>query len=415
MANIKGESLPPNGSDFHDPDTEVLLLGFVVPDALASELFDKDPSPAIQTHRFGWSLARSLALAFGQAKVLSAAPVQSFPLTPKVVYRGFSFSSGAIDGLVVGFLNLVVAKHITRLMSYIYHVPRVVHVWRIKYVIVHGVHSANLVFAWILTFFGVRFITVITDPSGVALPTDSFLHRGLKCLDRRIVSILVSRSSAIVALSSNLIPPRWSKPVLLMPGIVNSDWLRAIAEAGDQNARDRLTVLYAGSMTKSYGVDRLLEAASLLPEVDFILCGKGELALGLSKELAMNVRYVGFVNTADLARLCARCDLLINPRPTDTDISEASFPSKLLEYAASGRPVLTTRISSIPSSIQRAYHYIDDESPQGIAQSIRVIGKLSRRSRHSDALLARALVLSSWSESAVAERLVNLIGECKSP
>ncbi len=69
-----------------------LLLGFLIPDSVAESIFKIDPSPAVQTHKFGWSLARALVSEYGSLKALSFCPVQNYPLVPALSFKGKSFS-----------------------------------------------------------------------------------------------------------------------------------------------------------------------------------------------------------------------------------------------------------------------------------------------------------------------------------
>ena len=55
----------------------VMLLGFTVPDEVAKQLFSLDTGPAVQTHKFAWSLTRALQSGFGRVVLASACPLQN--------------------------------------------------------------------------------------------------------------------------------------------------------------------------------------------------------------------------------------------------------------------------------------------------------------------------------------------------
>ena len=63
-------------------------------------------------------------------------------------------------------------------------------------------------------------------------------------------------------------------------------------------------------------------------------------------------------------------DLLINPRLIDSKIKYFTFPSKIVEYILSGRPVLTTRFATLPGEYKKFVYFIDELTPMGIKTSI---------------------------------------------
>lgn len=394
----------------------VLLLGFTLPDADACALFEVDALPAVQTHKFAWSFARALRHAHGELRLLSASPVQNYPIVPRLVFRAADFQSEGVQGRSLGFINLVVLKHITRFLSCIASLPRIAR-WRVCDVYIHGAHTPFLLFGLILRVAGRRVVPVLTDPPGIVLPTDGRLSRVLKRIDRYLVEALVTRCSAVVALAPALTRIyNGNLPTLVAPGILNREWIEQIEAARGRAAgngqpippeRRRRRVLYAGGLSAAYGVDLLLDVAALMPDVDFVFLGKGDQLEAIFATPHRNVRYDGFVGLRDLAAAMIDADILINPRPSQRGFAVQSFPSKLIEYLASGRPVLTTRIASIPDEIAECFHYIDDESAAGIAEAIRRLLAFpvlaDARARNAARLVGRL-----YSEAAMGRRLTAL-------
>ena len=63
--------------------------------------------------------------------------------------------------------------------------------------------------------------------------------------------------------------------------------------------------------------------------------------------------------------------LLINPRPTHEEFTKYSFPSKNMEYMASGTPVLTTKLPGMPADYYPYVFLVNDESAEGMAKAYR--------------------------------------------
>ncbi|MEG2066011.1 MAG: glycosyltransferase, partial [Clostridia bacterium] len=117
------------------------------------------------------------------------------------------------------------------------------------------------------------------------------------------------------------------------------------------------------------------------------------------------VEYGGFLSNEELIPELLNADLLINPRPTSLEFTGLSFPSKLIEYLATGTPILTTRISSIPSCYEEFFYYIDDESGIGIQQAILRVMETDPIERNLVASRAQNFIQQEASEVAVGEKI----------
>lgn len=390
-----------------------LLLGFTIADATAQEIFAVDPLPAVQTHNFAWSVARSLRAAHGTVFLLSAVPVQSHPIVPQKWFSGGYFIEAGIAGRMLAFANLMILKHLTRFLSCLLALPQFRR-WGVQTVYIHGVHSPFLLFGVLLRLLGYRVVPILTDPPGVILPTDGRLAASLKRIDAAVIRALIRPSTAVVALAPELARYYADKlPTLVLPGIINGNWLervRGFAAVADRTETGRRpTVLYAGGLAAAYGVDRLIDAGSLLPDIDFIFYGKGDQVTRLQCSTAPNILYKGFADAATLAEAMRDASVLINPRPSGANFAVQSFPSKLIEYLATGRTVLTTRIRSIPANLAGYFAYIDDETPHGIAEAIR---EALMRERNGPDVIGQIEAL--YGEKAVGARLAALTDNMQS-
>lgn len=393
----------------------VILVGFAVPETVAQHLFELDPNPAVQTHKFAWSLARSLQSAFGKLVLASTCPIQNYPLGRKLIFRSGQFKEQRIEGILLGFINFLVFKHLSRFLICLWTVPRFMVKHRVEWIFVHGVHTPFLLFGILMRLFGKKLVVVLTDPPGIVLPTDGVLARELKRFDVRIVTCLLANADAVISLAPELVKRfAVNKPVLVFPGILDSTTLAKISEGGRKLAvNEPFTIVYAGGLSKAYGIDRLVDAVvgmEALP-IRIKFFGRGDQELRI-KELAdtdPRFQYGGFVGNDQLVPELRSADLLVNPRPTHEFFALMSFPSKLIEYLAMGRPVLTTRIASIPEDYDAHFFYIDDESPDGIRRAILSVMATPQLDREARALRAQAFVCAEASEFAVGRKIADLV------
>ena len=105
--------------------------------------------------------------------------------------------------------------------------------------------------------------------------------------------------------------------------------------------------------------------------------------------------------------------LLVNPRPTDEEYVKYSFPSKTMEYMASGTPVLTTRLPGMPAEYYPYVDFIDEETPEGIARALKRVLSRSEGELFSRGMDARAFILKTRNNLVQAEKILDMLEKTK--
>lgn len=392
------------------------LLGFTVPDDLVAEINRTDAFMATQTHRFAWGVVRGLREAGVQVDLLSAAPVSDYPRNPRRAFGGGRFTQHGVDGSYLPFINLLVLKHVTRWLSAWFLGGRHLRRARPSWLLVHGVHSP---FLWYAVYarrrLGLSVCVFMTDPPGVVLPSDSGLRRLLKTIDIGVTKRALARVDAVVALAEPLaIDYAPGVPFMTMEGVFDpTSWpVRDRAASGDQSA---FTITYAGGLSEEYGVGRLVRAARACPDEDIRLqlLGRGDLEGWIREQAEEDPRVLPprLVDPADLSDIYAQSDVLVQPRPVAQGFVRYSFPSKLLEYMASGTPVVSTRLSSIPEAYEGLLLWADD-SEGGMMQALRHVRELPTDERAAIARRASEFVRTTRSGGAQGHRMRAFLDGC---
>ncbi len=111
----------------------------------------------------------------------------------------------------------------------------------------------------------------------------------------------------------------------------------------------RKKILYSGMLSYVTGVDLLLEAFSHIDSQNIDLCitGKGELSNNVKSAMKADSRieFKGFVSNDEYYHILNDSDIVVNPRNMSFGQNRNNFPSKVLEYLASGRIVVSTKFS----------------------------------------------------------------------
>lgn len=143
------------------------------------------------------------------------------------------------------------------------------------------------------------------------------------------------------------------------------NFLSKVSDAGGTPKGDY--VLYFGRLAEEKGIDRILEACKLLPDVPFVIAGGGPLE-DLCKNCTLpNVKYVGFKTGKELEELVAGALFTLH-----LSIWYENCPLALLESQSLGTPVLCNRIGGIPELVEEGKTGIlnDTFTPEAYAEKI---------------------------------------------
>lgn len=169
-------------------------------------------------------------------------------------------------------------------------------------------------------------------------------------------------------------------------------------------------VLYSGSLMKLYGIQNLTEGflRANLADAELHIYGDGDYREELEAicKTEKRIRYFGSRPNAEVVAAQQRAALLVNPRPTAPEYTKYSFPSKTMEYLASGTPALTTRLPGIPHDYDPYLNYLDDETPSGVANSLREVLSRPQAEREEQARRARKFVLEEKSNVVQAKKIL---------
>lgn len=242
-------------------------------------------------------------------------------------------------------------------------------------------HSPFIISALVATFFGGgKIILIIPDmPAFMDLGIRrNIMIRIAKKIDAFIMRKMLRRMAGVIALTKYTIEDIKqiaAIPSMVMEGSVYNKPLHVKPTNDDyQQCSKEKIIMYTGALD---GLELLLEAFSLIRDQSYYLwiCGRGEMENVIMNAAAQDRRiiYWGLLSDDDLEQKCAQATIFVNPRSSKTPFIQYSFPSKLLEYMVTGRPVITTNLPGIPEDYREYLFILDDETPLGLAKLIKNI------------------------------------------
>ena len=206
------------------------------------------------------------------------------------------------------------------------------------------------------------------------------------------------------------------KPYIVMEGFVIKE---TVSTTDNAHKDPKNIVMYAGTLHEKYGIKKLIDAFQLIniDNCELWIYGEGD-CLKLIQETSIinnSIKYKGTKNKDEIIKLEKMVTLLVNPRPSIEEFTKHSFPSKTLEYMASGTPVLTTKLLGIPDEYFEYLYTFDDESIEGLAKTILIVLSKSKDELYEKGKAAKEFVLMNKNNMTQTERILNMItrGTCK--
>ncbi len=128
---------------------------------------------------------------------------------------------------------------------------------------------------------------------------------------------------------------------------------------------DRPYMYYGGALFVKDGTKALLDAYFLAkPNLDLYISGHGAYENILKERAKLNPRihYLGQISKQEHYKYINGASLLLNPRIYKKSLDEVSVPSKMLEYLASGRDILSTYSTPVFDSFGNSINLLESKT-----------------------------------------------------
>lgn len=262
---------------------------------------------------------------------------------------------------------------------------------------------------------GLKSVAIVTDIYSQMVGEKS---SGVKALLSKFAGALnswyvrfFSRYVLLTEAMNQVVNPK-ERPYVVMEALCDSDLVND-ERFGSVKTYPKV-LMYAGGLEEQYGLKMLVKAFRTLPneDVELHIYGNGSYVDELKQEVETDRRlvYLGVAPNEKIVEAESKAMLLINPRFTTEEFTRYSFPSKNMEYMASGTPLLTTKLPGMPAEYYPYVYLIEDETIDGCAQSIsNVLTKTADELKHLG-MNARDFVLRNKNNVYQANRIVEFIG-----
>jgi glycosyltransferase involved in cell wall biosynthesis len=334
------------------------------------DLWMKSSAFSAAANNFQIGLAKGLLKAgVRDIEFISLLPVPAFPRGPIGVSSRRYVLCDRIKALAPGFLNLPFLKKIFISFSFTLTLFSKIILSHYDIILVYSPLVSYLIPAILVgKLRKIPVVLILADFS-----PNNYLQR-----------FLIRRCQGLIAPSKHVLSDlgKGKYGMHLDGGIDISRW--EDMPQSNQTIEDKCILIYAGSLDRYGGIDLLLNAFTLLKgNYQLLISGRGEWEGRVRAAVAQDhrINYVGFLPDNEYLVLLHQATVLINPRPSNISQNKYIFSSKLLEYLASGRPVISTATADIAEEYGDKVFLLREETPQALARLIEQVCSLSEEER----------------------------------
>ncbi len=361
-----------------------------------------------QAQKYNQLLMEGLIENDTRVDAISSRPINR-AVSSKLFYKSEKDSENGIDYSYVPFINYPILRNITVFFSVFFKIL-FMRTEKERAMICDALNIIASFAALIACKFrGIKTVGIVTDvpchrPNNAKIPFHEKINLWLmKKFDGYLL---------LTEQMNDIVNPK-NVPYVVLEG--HSDVSMAKVENNLSNKYEKQVCLYAGTLRKVYGIENLVRGfiKANVPNTELHIYGEGDFRKEL-EELAKeykSVKYMGIAPNKVIVENELKATLLVNPRPTDADYTKYSFPSKNMEYMASGTPVLTTCLPGMPKEYNDYVFLLKEETIDGVADALQEIFKYSPKELHTKGIAAKDFVMKEKNNIIQAKKLLNMISD----
>jgi glycosyltransferase involved in cell wall biosynthesis len=389
----------------------VLYVGSIVPDVALfhTRAFNR------AANMFQANLLAGMVDAGVDVTILSQRPWRLFPRS-----RQWRFGTEVVDlsaglrGTMIGFLNLPNLRPISVGLRVMWEARR----WRRRL----PPSARAVVYTYNLTeppgtftlaaarLIGARAVASVND---VFIPGQLIPDTLPRRIDFALQRWIMPRYDGLVvvteAIAEDLAP---QVPRIRVEGGITEEMLevrpkRAVVPG------EPVTFALVASLEEHNGIRQTLDAfqATTNPNLRLVVAGNGALTpfAEAAAKADPRVTYAGFLGFDEVLRLYENVDALVSMRLMTKMDTRYFFPSKLMEFLASGVPVITTPHAGVREEFSDAAFILDDDSPEALARMFDTLSATPPAERFARGDRARAILRATRMWPIQARRVAEFV------
>lgn len=306
-------------------------------------------------------------------KVVSSWSITTYPKVKKIFFKKRVESIGQEKNNYVftGAINLPIINMFYRFLKTRWELKKMLDKNDDNAVIVYEVHTPFLLAAATLRS-RIKHINVIVPD----LPEHMIAHTNpirtiAKKVDQKIINWCLRKSDSYTILCEQMVErlPMLGKTSVLVEGIFRDKI------SLDNIVKDKhKVIMYTGVLHRDKGIENLINAFEMIKGDNYRLWirGYGDYADEIIEKSKQDNRIVYFepMSHAKLVELEQKATVMVNPTQPFLDFTKYFFPSKTMEYLASGTATVMYHLDCMPKEYDKYIFYVEGDTTEALAKKL---------------------------------------------
>lgn len=391
----------------------VIYVSFFYPKCLDKELIKLGSVVDFPGYTFQKALVAGLDYYYPNMTMVSSAWMSSYPKAKRIWFNKQSYSHNNLDqkrDVFVGLINLPLIKIISEFWRIRKGIKEKIVKGEDNIVILYELHSPFMLAVASLRSKLTRTCLIVPDLPEFMSENSSVLYKLAKKIDSWFINWSIKAFDCFVLFSPHMRERMriGAKPWTQMEGIYNE-----LIQVEDVEKENKKTILYTGNLSSRVGIKELLKAFSMIDSEDYRLWIRG--GVRPSKEILeatkkdKRVVYFDPMSKEDLLILQHKATVLINPVRPSKLFTRYFFPSKTMEYLASGTPTIMYKLDCLPKEYYNHIFFIEKETIENMRDTLVKVCEKPQNELRQFGNDAREFILNCKNSRCQAKIIVDLI------
>lgn len=389
---------------------KLIFVGSSRPEAIAQEYLKRGSRVNFAGMTLQNALLDGLYLHDKNLNVISAWDITPFPKVKQIFFQreNIEFKGRKDRYQFVGAINLPIINMISKFLRVRKELKSQLKNEK-GIVIVYEVYSPFLLSVATLRKRITKAVVIVPDLPDYMHGSSSRIRMFFKNLNKKLINWCLNKFDGYILLSEPMLEklPNKDGKYIVMEGIFNPEYEEKTVEKEIHR-----TIMYTGGVYSHRGTQLLLDAFKELTDSNYRLWIRGDGDLK-SEILAMaandtRIKYFEPMGRKELLDLEKKATVLVNTTPPQ-DFTRYFFPSKNMEYLASGTPTIMFRLDCIPKEYDEYLYYVEGDDAEALRKKIIEVCEKTQEELNIFGSRAKQFIIERKNPFAQCEKIMDFI------
>ena len=392
-----------------------IYLGSSRPAHVTQELVEQGSYVNFAATTLQQALLEGFSKQLSGINIITSWRVDTFPKFKRIFFKKEKYDEfEAKQYVFVGGVNLPFLNLLSRFIRCRRELKKMLTITDKNVLVIYEVHTPYLLAALSLRKHIQHINLIVPDMPQFMSGNKKKMYLLLKRIDARIIKKCLAKVDSYSILSEGMteLLPMDGKRWTLMEGIYQNAFKKELVEKEHHKV-----IMYAGGLHRRRGVDLLVQAFKLIDDPDYRLWIRGDWDDNMKAEIIElskvdhRVQYFEPMERSELLKMEQRATVMVNPTQPSLDFTNYFFPSKTMEYLASGTATVMFHLACMPKEYDDYLFYVEEESKESLKNKLVEVCEMSAEKRLEFGQKARHFILTQKTPEKQCKKIIDLISE----